>query len=76
MLSNKLTPTEFVNMCLKAYPTPFIPPCHNIMYKLMKTFVIAGIHFVLKTNYIKQATAYTSRSVAMKMSLNNVKRGK
>lgn len=75
ILLNKLKPTEFINMCLKMYPTPFIPSCHNIMEKLLQTFVLARIHFVLRNNCdtMTHAVATSSRSVAMKKSLTNIK---
>lgn len=75
LLSNKLKPTEFVDKCLKMFPITSVPSCHNIMYKLLKTFVIARIHFILRQdcNNIVKAVANSSRSVAMKKSIFNVK---
>lgn len=55
------------------FSTAFIPSCHNIMFKLLKMFVIARrIHFSLKKDCdnIVYAIADTSRSVAMKKSIN------
>lgn len=53
----------------------FIPSCHNVMYKLLKIFVIARIHFVLKTDCdnIVKAIPSSSRSVAIKKSVINYK---
>jgi hypothetical protein len=62
-------------ICLQMYSTDFIPACHNIIYKLLKIFVISRIHFVLKTNCdnIIKAIPSSSRSVAMKKSVINYK---
>jgi len=72
LLSNNLPVIQFVQMFLKECPTSFIPSCHNIIYKLIKTFVITRIHFSLKketNNNIKNTK--NSRSVAMKAHVNN-----
>lgn len=61
-------------MFLQDCPTSFIPSCHNIIYKLIKTFVTARIHFSLKKetiNVIKNTN--NSRSVAMKAYVSNIK---
>lgn len=63
---------QFVQIFLKDCPTSFIPSCHNIGYKLIKTFVTARIHFSLKketNNNIKNTK--NSRSVAMKAHVSN-----
>jgi len=47
-LIRALKSIEFVQMFLNNCSTDFVPTCHNIVYKLIKTFVIARIHFTLK----------------------------
>lgn len=72
LISNKLPVIQFVQIFLKDCPTNFIPSCHNIIYKLIKTFVTACIHFSLKretNNDIKNTK--NSRSVAMKAHVSN-----
>lgn len=73
LLFNKLKTMDFIEMFLREYSISFIPQCHNIGYKLIKNFVITRMHFSLKrnTNDIKNAISYSSRSVAMKMSVTN-----
>lgn len=75
LISNKLKVSDFVESFLQEYPTYFIPPCHNIAYKLVKNFVITRIHFSLKKecNDIVKAATKSSRSVAMKISVSNKK---
>lgn len=68
ILSNSLSTIEFVDAFLSNNPS-----CHNIMRKLIKTFVTARIHFSLKKDHMNKANANSSRSVAMKLSVANVK---
>lgn len=76
LITNKLKATDFIEICLQTYPTNFIPSCHNIVFKLVKKFVTARIHFSLKrennTNNSTKANAYSSRSVSMR-AVTNVK---
>jgi len=76
LISNKQQIIQFVQMFLQDCPTTFIPSCHNIIYKLIKTFVIARIHFSLKKETINMKNGNSSRSVAMKAYINNVKHNK
>ncbi|XP_025152437.1 uncharacterized protein LOC112588104 isoform X1 [Harpegnathos saltator] len=41
LLSNKLQPINFVNLFLETCSIDFVPQCHNIVFKLLKTFVIS-----------------------------------
>jgi len=73
LISNKLKLIEFVQMFLNNCCTDFVPTCHNIVYKLIKTFVIARIHFTLKKENIDitELNTHSSRSVAMKSYVKN-----
>lgn len=75
LISNKLKVTDFVESVLQEYSTYFIPPCHNIAYKLVKNFVITRIYFLLKKecNDIVKAAIKSSRSVVIKISISNEK---
>lgn len=72
LISNKLKITDFIEIFLRNCPTDFVPPCHDIINKLVKHFVIARIHFSLKSKYNNtvKVTVHSSRSVAMKESIN------
>jgi len=58
----------FLNNCC----TDFVLTCHNIVYKLIKIFVIARTHFTLKKENIDitELNAHSSRSVAIKSYVN------
>lgn len=72
LISNNLKSIEFVQMFLNNCSTDIVPSCHNIVFKLIKTFVIARIHFSLKKENIDiiKSNAHSSRSVAMKTYVN------
>ncbi|XP_011883597.1 PREDICTED: uncharacterized protein LOC105570767 isoform X2 [Vollenhovia emeryi] len=77
LILNELKVIQFVQMFLQQYPANFIPSCHNIIYKLIKTFVIARIHFSLKKKTINEIkTVNSSRSVAMKAYVSKPKHNK
>lgn len=71
LISNKLKAIDFIKIFLQEYPIDFIPSCHNLVYKLIKCFVIARIHFSLKKECnITKAATKSSRSIAMKASVS------
>jgi len=69
LILNRLKITEFVNILLKVFNTY----CHNIIFKLIKDFVVTRIHFSLQrksSDNNEKAALKSSRSVAMKMHVN------
>lgn len=68
LISNNFIVTDFVQMLVKDLSISFVPPCHNIVYKLIRSFITARIYFSLRSpnNNLTEAVVNSSKSVAMK----------